>query len=1126
MRGLQTVGTHFSRWPVLLLPWLLALPVQAQLLRGRVLEAGTGLPVLGAHVVLVDGAGRNVIGVLTNEQGAFAIDVRAAGRYHVLAEMIGRRTATSTELVLSRDSMRVVTLELAPEPVLLAKLDVSASRTCALRTSGGAATQRVWEEARKALAVEAEARAQQRYRFDLARFERRLDPAGQRVLEEHPQFLYRVSGEPFISHPAEELASKGYIALSDSRYYFYGPNGDVLLSGSFLDTHCFTLRRDSDHEGQIGLVFEPVPRRRVSDITGVIWLNQRTSELRSLEFRYTRVPSALSAGAYGGHVEFEHLPDGSFVVHSWEIRTPIVELVEQSVRGARMAAELSTQTEQVVGIHAEGGEVTSVFGRDGKVLGTVQGAVLAGMVYDSAAGAPLVDAEVYLDGTSYITRTDAEGRFRITDLPAKSYSVAFRHPRLSAYHWSPLPEPVTLSSGLVTEIALAVPARPPRVVLSGETNDDTVRAIVPARETKKALGASDPLSVWLRSKGFPQRYSEHKALLQFTRDDIPATGARRLSDLLRRSPRVRIQHLANYGDVLTLAPPDSAIAVGCPVGIVYNGALVRPGKVSASTDAHPAGMRALRLDDLLEISRLDGLELYERGASPLPADSTCGTLLLWNWLDRRAVDYEVYGGVRGNTVDLATGQPLGGVRVDIEPGSNSVISDAAGEFSVARLLPGHYQVRAEYPGASLWQEAIELKAWSTLDLQLQLASSLPIALETASVLTGMVFDSTNKAPLAGAQVYLAGEDRRVQTDADGHFRFANLAPGWYAVSFRHPRLNELGWRPDTLQVEIARRESVDVLLAIPSHPPLPLAMPALDSVRRATLVATVQPRSIVNDSNSASARGSGGGRSESVGAPARIFGRVLDNATGRGIGSVRVTLSGTDVSAMSGADGRFRLENIPPGVYEMVADNMTYRTRRDSIALEPGGIVDATLPLATRAVPLPAITVEVRSGKLMDSGFYDRREHAGFNGTFITRADIERQAPVYFTDLVQKLPGSIVMFVEAGRRVIRFRRWPDPEMRGDRNAVYGCVPDIYLDGALLQDHPGGVYTARLSDYNMVDPTQIEGVEIYMGANTPIQYKNPCGVVLIWTRRGGGQQQPVPVSPLPVNTRIEPRPGVR
>ena len=55
---------------------------------------------------------------------------------------------------------------------------------------------------------------------------------------------------------------------------------------------------------------------------GVLWLDERTSELRAVEYGYTRIPDGVDNERIGGTVEFLKLPSGAWIVHQWQIRMP------------------------------------------------------------------------------------------------------------------------------------------------------------------------------------------------------------------------------------------------------------------------------------------------------------------------------------------------------------------------------------------------------------------------------------------------------------------------------------------------------------------------------------------------------------------------------------------------------------------------------------------------------------------------------------------------------------------------------------------------------------------------------------------------------------------------------------
>jgi Carboxypeptidase regulatory-like domain len=460
---LLTIGVWFS---------ISVLPAAAQAVRGRVLDEGTSSPVIGAHVILMDSAGTPSFSTLTNDLGVFVLQVPAAGRYRVRVEMIGRRTVDSGMFGADGPDVANITVTLPREPVRLAGLDVRASQKCQVRPSSGLPTQTVWDEARKALSVEAAVREQRLYRFDISRFTRELEESGRRVVNEQAKYVSRFSGDPFVSRPAEQLVAEGYSEPDGEDFIFYGPNGTVLLSDPFLDTHCFYLRRDRDHRGEIGLAFEPVRERKLTDVEGVLWLNEQTAELRSLEFTYTNTPPQLPPAKRGGEATFQRLPNGAFIVREWSIRSPIFQRTESSFGGQRVGGE------HIVGYYVDGGEVINIIDRTGRIVDASPRAVLAGIVYDSTTAAPLDSANVTLVGTNYAGRTDAQGRFRIVNLPPGVYSVGFSHARTNSWRWTPPPVEVELKRGAITEVELGIPkAGPPLVLITDASRRDSLAAI-------------------------------------------------------------------------------------------------------------------------------------------------------------------------------------------------------------------------------------------------------------------------------------------------------------------------------------------------------------------------------------------------------------------------------------------------------------------------------------------------------------------------------------------------------------------------------------------------------------------------------------------------------------------------
>ncbi|MDE2764288.1 MAG: carboxypeptidase regulatory-like domain-containing protein [Gemmatimonadota bacterium] len=84
---------------------------------------------------------------------------------------------------------------------------------------------------------------------------------------------------------------------------------------------------------------------------------------------------------------------------------------------------------------------------------------VAGLVYDSTANVPLSDARVAVMGTSAMTDSDEEGRFRIEDVPVGEHTVMFFHPRLGTLGVGGGNRTVVVTAGSVTEVHLAIPSR-------------------------------------------------------------------------------------------------------------------------------------------------------------------------------------------------------------------------------------------------------------------------------------------------------------------------------------------------------------------------------------------------------------------------------------------------------------------------------------------------------------------------------------------------------------------------------------------------------------------------------------------------------------------------------------------
>jgi len=232
---------------------------------------------------------------------------------------------------------------------------------------------------------------------------------------------------------------------------FNAPDADVLLSEAFVRDHCFRLARPSRERRDLaGIAFAPAPGRRLSDITGTLWLDARTFELRLVEFRYANVGEMPDDTDLGGEVHFAKLPNGAWVVRKWFIRLPQGSRTSTPVTVSGATPNVFVRRAGYV-LREEGGHVTAE-----AMLERDRAAALVGSVEDSL-GNPLVGAVVVLSGTPYRAVVDVRGHFRIDRIAPGTFGVIVEHPAYLAFGMFAGEAEVTLPEGLVSQLNLTAP---------------------------------------------------------------------------------------------------------------------------------------------------------------------------------------------------------------------------------------------------------------------------------------------------------------------------------------------------------------------------------------------------------------------------------------------------------------------------------------------------------------------------------------------------------------------------------------------------------------------------------------------------------------------------------------------
>jgi hypothetical protein len=219
--------------------------------------------------------------------------------------------------------------------------------------------------------------------------------------------------------------------------------------------------------------------------------------------------------------------------------------------------------------------------------------------------------------------------------------------------------------------------------------------------------------------------------------------------------------------------------------------------------------------------------------------------------------------------------------------------------------------------------------------------------------------------------------------------------------------------------------------------------------------------------------------------PGVVYGRVVDRQSGDPVVAADLWLEGIDIRRVSDSDGRFDFGNVAPGAYMLHIRHIGYQEISDTLTVGAGKYLDMDVQMAPKAIELePLVVVAEYEGGSKMRGFYERKRMT--MGSFITREDVERQHNFEVSDLFRHVRGMHVVpaysptGLNLGYHVL---------MRDN------CRPTVFIDGAETM-------SLSMSLDQMVRPDEIQGIEVYRGPETPVQFqRNTCGAILIWTRPG-------------------------
>lgn len=217
---------------------------------------------------------------------------------------------------------------------------------------------------------------------------------------------------------------------------------------------------------------------------------------------------------------------------------------------------------------------------------------LVGLITD-LHGQPIPDAQIVLAGDSASTRSDENGKFRLSNLPAGTWDVVAQR-----VGYMPSRSPVDLRLGTVTTVA--IPLRTATNIL------DTVRVVA---------HAPDPLELAAKAREYP-------GASFFSRAKIDSIHPDHVTDILRQAPGVQLVYPDSGGPPLVQMLRSRFAHLNhaglCPVEYYVDGVRFDMDN-SPDANLHPADIEAI--------------EVYD-GASKIPpqynsGEASCGVIVIW-----------------------------------------------------------------------------------------------------------------------------------------------------------------------------------------------------------------------------------------------------------------------------------------------------------------------------------------------------------------------------------------------------------------------------------------------------------------------------------------------------------------
>ena len=233
----------------------------------------------------------------------------------------------------------------------------------------------------------------------------------------------------------------------------------------------------------------------------------------------------------------------------------------------------------------------------------------------------------------------------------------------------------------------------------------------------------------------------------------------------------------------------------------------------------------------------------------------------------------------------------------------------------------------------------------------------------------------------------------------------------------------------------------------------------------------------------------------------RIIGVVTDGQSGQALAEVQVYIPGTGLGALTRANGRFIILNVPAGTHQVRAERIGLGAQTQSVTVGADQAVELNFLLSTQALGLDEIVVTGTAGAA-------RRREVGSTVNQINVASLNEK-PTDVSRLLQATAPGVDVTAGGGGA----GQGSKIRLRGANTLSNGGDPIIYVDGVRMmtgafanraaKDQSNRAANVTQSPLDMINPNDIERIEVIKGSAATTLYGTDAsnGVIQIFTKKG-------------------------